>query len=289
MTAGAARLDAELVRRGLVRSRTRAARLLAEGRVAVDGEVVTKPSRPVGEDAEITVDAPATEYVSRAALKLAGALDSLAGAPGAPDPRGRWCLDAGASTGGFTQVLLERGAAHVHAVDVGHGQMDPALAGDPRVTCREGVNVRDLAPTGLPRLAELVVADLSFISLTLVVGPLVALCEPAGDLLLMVKPQFEVGRERLGSGGVVKSTDLRREAVLGVVEAARAHGASLRAVVPSPVPGPAGNHEYFVWLRPEPAEGRDALHVREAVRRAVVDGTTAVMVDELRGLPRRTA
>lgn len=291
-----ARLDAELVRRGLVRSRTRAAALVADGHVRVGGVVVTKAAHPVAPDDDLDLDQPESVYVSRAAHKLAGALDALAGVPDAPDPRGRWCLDAGASTGGFTQVLLERGAAHVRAVDVGHGQLDPVLAADPRVTAREGVNVRELAPGDLPCPAELVVADLSFISLRLVVEPLVAAAAPGADLLVMVKPQFEVGRERLAHTGVVTSPDLRHEAVTGVADAARAAGAEVRAVVPSPLPGENGNHEYFLWLR-RPAAVHDgdvatervALRVREAVRRAVVDGATALVAEDVRGAPRRTA
>lgn len=293
MTAQGQRLDTELVRRGLVRSRTRAAELVAGGHVRVGGRVVTKASQPVVPEDAVEVEAPETEYVSRAAHKLAGALDALAGVPGAPDPRGRWCLDAGASTGGFTQVLLERGADHVVAVDVGHGQLDPALAADPRVTAREGVNVRDLVPGDLPRPADMVVADLSFISLTLVVDRLLAACAPGADLLLMVKPQFEVGRERLGQGGVVTSAELRHEAVAAVADRAVRAGADVRAVVPSPLPGPSGNHEYFLWLTRSardadaPAE-RTALRVREAARRAVVDGTTALVAERLLGPPRRT-
>ncbi|WP_199421857.1 TlyA family RNA methyltransferase [Actinotalea solisilvae] len=294
-----ARLDTELVRRGLVRSRTRAAALVAGGHVRVGGAVVTRAAHPVEVTDVLDVDQPGSAYVSRAAHKLAGALDALADVPGAPDPHGRWCLDAGASTGGFTQVLLERGAAHVWAVDVGHGQLDPVVAADPRVTSREGVNVRDLRVGDLPRPADLVVADLSFISLRLVVGPLVDAAAPGADLLVMVKPQFEVGRERLARTGVVTSPDLRHEAVAAVADAARTAGAQLRAVVPSLLPGENGNHEYFLWLtRPAAVQGSDdtprgtervALRVREAVRRAVVDGATALVVEDVHGVPRRTA
>ncbi|MBX9245288.1 TlyA family RNA methyltransferase [Actinotalea ferrariae] len=292
-TAPTRRLDAELVRRGLVRSRTRGAELVSRGHVRVDGEVVTKSSFPVPADATLEVGGPSAMYVSRAAHKLAGALDALAAVPGAPDPRGRWCLDAGASTGGFTQVLLERGAEHVLAIDVGHGQMDEVIAADPRVTAREGLNVRGLTADDVPRPPGLVVADLSFISLTLAVGPLLSVCAPEGDLLLMVKPQFEVGRDRLGRDGVVTSVELRHEAVVTVADAAGRAGATVRAVVPSPLPGPSGNHEYFLWLRPRAAgaSGTDrvALRVREAARRAVVDGVTAVVADELHGAPRTLA
>src|SRR5665647_770137 len=170
MSAASARLDAELVRRGLARSRGRAAALVAQGRVRVGDVVARKASQPVPEAAALSiVPDEATEYVSRAAHKLAGALDAInALAPGALQPAGAWCLDAGASTGGFTQVLLERGAAHVVAVDVGHDQIAPVVAADPRVTVREGVNVRRLSPQDVGGPVDLVVADLSFISLTVV-------------------------------------------------------------------------------------------------------------------------
>ena len=190
---------------------------------------------------------------------------------------GKRCLDVGASTGGFTQVLLERGAAHVYAFDVGHDQMAPTVATDPRVTVREGINARDLTLADVGEPVELLVADLSFISLTVVVEPLIRLATPAGCLLLMVKPQFEVGRERLGASGVVGSGELREGAVLGVAVRAAAAGARVLGVVPSPLPGPAGNREYFLWMAAatatgdtaDAATGPDAL--REAVRRAVRD------------------
>lgn len=204
-----ARLDVELVRRCLARSRRRAADLVAAGRVEVAGAVATKPAQPVAPDEDVRVhgtDRP--EYVSRAAHKLVGALDELARlAPGAVDPAGARCLDAGASTGGFTQVLLERGAAHVWAVDVGHDQIAPEVAADPRVTVREGLNVRALTVDDVGEPVDLVVADLSFISLTVALPALLAVTRPGASLLVMVKPQFEVGRERLGSSGVVASAD----------------------------------------------------------------------------------
>lgn len=258
----AARADAELVRRGLARSRRQAAELVAAGRVSVEGRPVVKPSQPVPDDAAVHVQADPADpgYASRAALKLAGALDALAAhdaahvvAPGdealAPAVDGAWCLDLGASTGGFTDVLLRRGAAHVVAVDVGHDQLVPALRADPRVTVVEGCNVRDLRPEDLERAPDVVVADLSFISLTTVLPAVAGVVRPGTDLLLMVKPQFEVGRERLGSGGVVRDPALHREAVTGVVETAARLGLVPRAVVPSPLPGPSGNREHFVVLR----------------------------------------
>lgn len=290
--AAAVRLDAELVRRGLARSRQRAADLIAAGRVEVAGTIATKPAQPVTPDATVEVRGDdRTEYVSRAAHKLVGAIDAVDSLePGAITVTGARCLDAGASTGGFTQVLLERGAAHVVAVDVGHGQMAEVVAADPRVTPLEGVNVRGLthAETGGP--VDLVVADLSFISLTVALPALLGVVGPHADLLVMVKPQFEVGRERLGSSGVVSSPDLREEAVTQVAEAAGRLGASVRGVLPSPLPGPSGNHEYFLWLRPgapseaaapggdDEARGALSAAVRSAVRedRPALVSTTPV-------------
>ncbi|MDT0166159.1 TlyA family RNA methyltransferase [Actinotalea sp. AC32] len=295
------RLDGALVRRGLARSRTRAAELVHDGVVRVDGRPARKPSQPVSGEQSLEVLAE-DRYVSRGAHKLVGALDDVdALAPGALVVRGRSCLDVGASTGGFTQVLLERGAAHVRAVDVGHGQLDPSLRRDLRVTCVEGVNARDLASTtgagpGTPdrpadpagsaaaRVAgggadgalsvdvpTLVVADLSFISLTLVVGAVVRTAAPDADLLLMVKPQFEVGRERLGRGGVVADPGLRVGAVADVARALEAEGAAVLAVLPSRLPGEHGNVEYFLWARvggPSAAADEVERAVATAVRGA---------------------
>ena len=253
-----ARLDTELVRRGLARSRRHAGELIDAGRVRVDGAVATKSATGLAADQEVVVDAGQGAaddpgYASRAGHTLAGALDAL-GEDG-PVVRDRWCLDAGASTGGFTDVLLRRGAAHVVAVDVGHDQLVPWLRSDPRVTVREGVNVRYLTPAEVEPAPGLVVGDLSFISLTLVLPALARVAAPGADLLLMVKPQFEVGRERLGSGGVVRDPALRAAAVLGVAEAAQSHGLRVRAVVASPLPGPHGNVEYFLWTTAPGAVG----------------------------------
>ena len=245
------RLDLLLVQRGLARSRRTAAEMVAQGRVRVAGAVADKVSLPVRSAEQVEVEpAAGTEYVSRAAHKLLGALDAIETLhPGAVVVEGAVCLDAGASTGGFTQVLLERGAARVLAVDVGHGQLSPVVAADPRVVVREGLNVRELTTADLvDGRPSLVVADLSFISLTMVVTALAGVVAPGGHLLLMVKPQFEVGRERLASTGVVTSVELRAEAVRGVAAAAAVAGLTVRAVLPSPLPGPSGNHEYFLWL-----------------------------------------
>ncbi len=241
------RLDAELVRRGHARSRAHAAELISAGLVRVAGNVAVKAATQVGADQAIVVTQADDEpvYVSRGAHKLIGALDAFG-----VDVTGRHCLDAGASTGGFTDVLLRRGAARVVAVDVGYGQLAWSLRCDPRVTVLERQNVRELTPghVGEPR-PDLVVGDLSFISLRLVLEPLVACSTPDADLLLMVKPQFEVGRERVGSGGVVRDPELRASAVRGVADHARTFGLGVRDVTASPLPGPSGNVEYFLWLR----------------------------------------
>ncbi|MFJ4109127.1 TlyA family RNA methyltransferase [Oerskovia enterophila] len=273
-----ARVDAELVRRGLARSRGRAAELIDAGRVSLDGRVVAKPSLPVRPDQEILVDPdPADQgYASRAAFKLAGALDAVrAGAPGlAPRIEGAHGLDLGASTGGFTDVLLRRGARGVVAVDVGHDQLVPSLRDDPRVSVREGFNVRDLTPDDLDVTPDVVVADLSFISLRLVLPPVAAVVGPGTDLLLMVKPQFEVGRERLGTGGVVRDPALHARAVLDVALDAEGLGLRPLGVIPSPLPGPSGNREFFLWLRPDPrlgdvAGGAHRAALENAVEQAV--------------------
>lgn len=254
-----ARVDAELVRRGLARSRAHAGELVRAGRVSVGGRTLTKPSVPVPDDADLVVveDPDDPGYASRAALKLAGALDALAADPaGAGLVRritGAWCLDLGASTGGFTDVLLRRGAAHVVALDVGHDQLVPRLREDPRVTVVEGYNVRSLRREDLDRSPGLVVGDLSFISLMLVVPALAPVLDPGAQALLMVKPQFEVGRERLGTGGVVRDAGLQADTVEAVITAGARVGLLAWAVVPSPLPGPSGNREYFVaFERGEP-------------------------------------
>ncbi|MGA5305798.1 TlyA family RNA methyltransferase [Nucisporomicrobium flavum] len=242
-----ARLDAELVRRKLARSREQAAALVAAGRVQVRGTVAAKvatmidPADPV----VVTGEDPADEYVSRGSHKLAGALKAFAGLT----VRGRRCLDAGASTGGFTDVLLRGGAAHVYAVDVGYGQLAWPLRTDERVTVMERTNVRTLIPDMLGGPVQLTVADLSFISLRLVLPALAACTAPDGDLALMVKPQFEVGKERVGSGGVVRDPLLRAEAVVDVAAAAAEQGLGVAGVAASPLPGPSGNVEFFVWFR----------------------------------------
>jgi 23S rRNA (cytidine1920-2'-O)/16S rRNA (cytidine1409-2'-O)-methyltransferase len=247
-----ARLDAELVRRGLARSREHAAELVTGGRVSVSGRAATKPATQVVPAEPIVVDLaePDPGYASRGAWKLAGALDAYAASPaGGPRVSGRRCLDAGASTGGFTDVLLRRGAAAVVAVDVGYGQLAWRLRTDPRVEVHDRTNVRDLTPDQIGSAPGLVVADLSFIPLRLVLPALVRCAEPDADLVVMVKPQFEVGRERLGPGGVVREPALRAEAVRSVAAAAGELGLGVQGVTASPLPGPSGNVEYFLWLQ----------------------------------------
>jgi 23S rRNA (cytidine1920-2'-O)/16S rRNA (cytidine1409-2'-O)-methyltransferase len=242
------RLDAELVRRGLARSRQQADELVAAGRVSVAGSTATKSATQVDPAAAIVVASDESDpgYASRGGHKLAGALDAFARQ--GLDVAGRRCLDAGASTGGFTDVLLRRGAETVIAVDVGYGQLVWALQSDPRVVVLDRTNVRELTPDHLPFRPDLVVGDLSFISLRLVLPALRACATEEADLVLMVKPQFEVGRERLGAGGVVRDPALRADAVQEVAGSALGLGLGVLGVVASPLPGPSGNVEYFLWL-----------------------------------------
>src|SRR5690349_17517980 len=260
------RLDAELVRRGLARSREQAASLVADGRVLVAGQAAGKPATQVtaGDPILITGAGREAQYASRGGTKLAGALAAFPGLRVA----GRRALDAGASTGGFTDVLLRSGAAHVVAVDVGYGQLAWTLRSDERVTVKDRTNVRELtleAIDGEP--VDLVVGDLSFIPLGLVLPALARCAKPDADLVMMVKPQFEVGKDRLGSGGVVRSPQLRAEAVRGVAAKAWDLGLGVKGVTASPLPGPSGNVEYFLWLR----AGAPALDPAD-VDRAVAEG-----------------
>ncbi|MCD5343265.1 TlyA family RNA methyltransferase [Arthrobacter sp. AK04] len=262
-----ARLDQALVARGLARSRTHAAALIAEGKVSSAGQVLAKASLQVDEDKPLEVDHDERDtYVSRAGHKLAGALDAF------PEvqPEGKRCLDAGASTGGFTDVLLRRGAAHVVAVDVGHGQLVQRLREDPRVEVHEGLNVRYMSPADIGGTAELTVADLSFISLTLVLQPLALCTEPGGDLVLMVKPQFEIGKDRLGRTGVVTSERERRLAVEKVARASLDAGLDLCGLAVSPLPGQDGNVEYFLWIKRRISQDLPKIEEREAAAAALL-------------------
>ena len=258
------RLDAELVRRGLARSREHAVALIADGRVAVSGRAATKPATGVdaGTPVVVRTDPDEPSWVSRGAHKLLGALQAFP-----VSVSGRRALDAGASTGGFTEVLLSRDAAEVVAVDVGYGEFACSLRTHERVRLHERTNVRTLTPDAIGGPVDLIVADLSFISLRLVLPALTGCAHEDADLLPMVKPQFEVGRERLGAGGVVRDRGHRADAVLEVATSAASLGWGTAGVVASPLPGPAGNVEFFLWLR------RDADPPQEDdIRRAVEAG-----------------
>ena len=239
------RLDAELVRRGLARSREHAVDLIESRSILVRGIPASKPATQVDAETSITLAGARSDYVSRGGHKLAGALDAF------PEilVDGKVALDAGASTGGFTDVLLKRGASKVIAVDVGYGQLAWELRQDPRVEIHDRTNVRNLSREIIQDSVDIVVADLSFISLILVIPALTAVSKPDADFLIMVKPQFEVGREKLGAGGVVRDPQLRKNAVLEVAKSAHEMGLGTLGVVASPLPGPSGNVEYFLWLR----------------------------------------
>ncbi len=238
------RLDAELVRRGLVTTRTRAAEAIAEGRVAVAGAPAVSPARQVQPGDPITVEGPGPRFVSRGGEKLDGALATFG-----IDVSGRRGLDAGASTGGFTDCLLQRGADHVYAVDVGRGQLAWSLRGDPRVSVLERVNVRHLEPATLDGVVPITVADLSFISLVTVAPALVRCTAPDGDLVLLVKPQFEAGRKNVGRGGVVRDPEVHADVLITVAEGLASNGIVVVDVAASPLRGADGNREFFVHGR----------------------------------------
>ena len=257
------RLDAELVRRGLARSRDHAADLIETRSVMVGGIPASKPATQVDAETSIKIQGERDDFVSRGGHKLAGALDAF------PEivVEGKRALDAGASTGGFTDVMIKRGVRHVVAVDVGYGQMAWELRQDPRVTVLDRTNVRHLTIEQIGDPVDLIVADLSFISLTLVLPALVSVSRSSADFLVMVKPQFEVGREKLGAGGVVRDPLLRKAAVQEVADSAYDMGLGCRGVVASSLPGPSGNVEYFLWLQ------RGASEISEAyLDRAIEQG-----------------
>jgi 23S rRNA (cytidine1920-2'-O)/16S rRNA (cytidine1409-2'-O)-methyltransferase len=274
------RLDAELVRRSLARSRDHARELIEAGRVTVGGQSASKAATQVETAAAIVVLEPSDgdEYVSRGGHKLAGALAAFV--PQGLTVAGRRALDAGASTGGFTDVLLRNGTASVVAVDVGYGQLAWPIQTDERVTVMDRTNVRELTPELIGGPVDLVVGDLSFISLRLVLPALAGCVTKDADLVLMVKPQFEVGRERLGSGGVVRDVALHAEAVRDVARVAAQLGLGVRDVTASPLPGPAGNVEYFLWFRADAPALRD-----EDVARAIKEGPAGDRVPEVSGEP----
>jgi len=256
------RLDTLLAERGLYESRSRAAAAVIAGDVRVGGRRATKPGELVPAEADVAL-AETPPYVSRGGVKLSNALDAFG-----VDPDGRRALDVGASTGGFTDVLLQRGAESVIALDVAYGELHWRLRNDERVVVVERRNARSLEPSELPYEPDLIVADLSFISLTKVLPAVVRTAAPDFDLLAMIKPQFEVGRERLGKGGVVRSADYRRGALRAVGEFARSElGLSVLGYAPSGLPGPAGNRETFVWIA-EPGRAGALDDLEEAARRA---------------------
>ena len=239
------RRDLALVERGLVRTRARARDAILRGHVTVDGKLVARPATTVEPDAAIALDDPASGYVSRGSLKLIAALDRFG-----YSPAGQVALDIAASTGGFTQVLIERGATKVYAIDVGHGQLDAKLASDPRVISREGVNARDLTPGDIGELAGVIVADVSFISLRLVLPPVLALAGPAAWGVFLVKPQFEVGREAIGKGGIVRDAGLSERTaadIAGWLESEMAW--RVDGVILSPIEGGDGNREFLLGAR----------------------------------------
>ncbi|WP_374454928.1 TlyA family RNA methyltransferase [Nocardioides sp.] len=272
------RLDQELVRRGLARSREHASELVAAGRVTVSGAVATKPATGVTTDVAIVVrdDPTSVDYVSRGGHKLAGALEAFA-AHGLT-AEGKRCLDAGASTGGFTDVLLRAGAREVVAVDVGYGQLAWSLQSDERVVVHDRTNIRELTLDVVGEPVDLVVGDLSFISLALVLDPLLSVTREDGALALMVKPQFEVGKDRVGKGGVVRDLALRAEAVTTIADLAAARGWGAVAVTVSPLPGPSGNVEFFLLLR-HGAAAIGADDIRAEVGRAASLGVAGERVD----------
>ena len=238
------RLDTLLVERGLAASRERARALVLAGQVRVDGAIVSKAGAPVKPDAEVALVQPDHPYVGRGGLKLAHALDEWALAI-----EGRDALDIGASTGGFTDVLLRRGARSVIALDVGHGQLDWRLRNDPRVTVLEGVNARALTPAALPHLVDLVTIDVSFISLRLILPPVPALLRAGADVVALVKPQFEAGRQEVGRKGLVTDPAVHERVLAEVAGAAAAAGLQRVATTPSPVTGATGNQEFLVHFK----------------------------------------
>ena len=272
------RLDAELVRRGLARSRDQASDLIRDGRVKVSGAVAVKAATAVGTDAAIVVSGAADDpgFVSRGGHKLAGALASFAEA--GLRVRNRRVLDAGASTGGFTDVVLRAGASEVVAVDVGYGQLAWSLRQDPRVVVHDRTNIRDITRDTIHGPVDVVVGDLSFISLVLVLDAVIGVVASDGDLVLMVKPQFEVGKDRVGKGGVVRDLALRVEAVSQVARAADARGWGAVGVATSPLPGPSGNVEYFVWLRAGSAKVGE-VEIRTEVERTRALGVPGERVE----------
>ncbi|WEV76233.1 TlyA family RNA methyltransferase [Bifidobacterium sp. ESL0800] len=239
------RLDAYMASEGLVHSRTQAQRLIRSGKVTVDGRLADKPSVQVKNGAQVSVDT-GDDYASRGAYKLLGAFERF-GDLGLPSPAGLRCLDIGASTGGFCDVLLRHGASSVIALDVGHGQLVPRISRDPRIIEMSGVNIRDVEPEDLPYPPAFIVSDVSFISLTYVIPVIAKIAARQADIVLLVKPQFEVGKGHLGKNGVVEDEELRRAALKTVCDCAKANGLDVVATCPSPIQGTHGNREYLLY------------------------------------------
>jgi 23S rRNA (cytidine1920-2'-O)/16S rRNA (cytidine1409-2'-O)-methyltransferase len=238
------RLDIALEQRGLAQSRARARDAILRGTVRVNGVVAAKPGQPVSAADAIAIDDPAGAYVSRSALKLIAGLDAAQ-----IDVAGKTCVDLGASTGGFTQVLVERGAARVYAVDVGHGQLHPDVAALAGVVPLEGVNARDLTHELIPDTIDLLVCDISFVSVAKVIGPPLDLCRVGADAVILIKPQFEVGREHIGRGGIVGDAAVAARAAGAVVAFVEAQGWTHRVSIPSPIAGGYGNKEIVAAFR----------------------------------------
>jgi 23S rRNA (cytidine1920-2'-O)/16S rRNA (cytidine1409-2'-O)-methyltransferase len=237
------RLDLALEQRGLAPSRARARDAVLRGTVSVNGTVAAKPGQLVGESDRITLDDPASGYVSRAALKLIGGLDA-----GGISVEGRVCLDVGASTGGFTQVLAERGATKIYAVDVGHGQLHERVASLPNVVSMEGINARDLTRAMIPEPIDLLVCDISFVSVTKVLATPLSLCRDGADAVILIKPQFEVGRENIGKGGIADEAAIG-DAVTNVIQFITELGWTHVRSLPSPITGGDGNKENIALFR----------------------------------------
>jgi 23S rRNA (cytidine1920-2'-O)/16S rRNA (cytidine1409-2'-O)-methyltransferase len=240
------RLDVVLVERGLAPSRERARALILAGQVTVDGQLVSKAGAPIADQAQVALRTPDHPYVGRGGVKLAHALDTFR-----VDPRGRRALDIGASTGGFTDVLLQRGAESVIALDVGHGQLDWRLRNDPRVVVKEGVNARALTRDDVPRNVDLVTIDVAFISLALILPALPPWLDRPADIVALVKPQFEAGRDDVGKGGIVRDPAVHEAVIARVTTAAEAVGFSRAGLAPSTITGATGNQEFFLHLRHE--------------------------------------
>jgi 23S rRNA (cytidine1920-2'-O)/16S rRNA (cytidine1409-2'-O)-methyltransferase len=238
------RLDVALVERGLAASRERARALIMAGRVSVDGQIVSKAGASVGDGASVQVATPDHPYVGRGGVKLAHALDDFG-----IDPSGKRALDVGASTGGFTDVLLQRGAASVIALDVGHGQLHWRLRNDPRVDVREGVNARALTPADVPHVVDLVTIDVSFISLSHILPALPPFLATGADVVALVKPQFEAGRDEVGKHGLISDPAVHHAVLTRVTAEARTAGFSRVAMTPSAITGATGNQEFFLHLR----------------------------------------